>query len=537
MANTIIQLKWSEVTATPSSLNVAEPAYSNTSGKLFIGLSDNSVVAVGGKYYTDIIDAATSSNTANTLVKRNAQGDFYASNVYAELVGNAATTSKLKVPVTISLNGDANGSVSFDGSQNVTITADLTASGVTPGVYGGTTKIPVFTVDLDGRVTSAANANVATTLSFSGDTQSGTLDLLSDTLNITGGDGITTTANNDSNAIVVDVDNTVIRTSGGQTINGSLAITGDLVITGNIITQDVSTIVTEDSLIKLAANNVADALDIGFFGEYTSSGTKYAAFFRDASDTGKFKLLVDGTEQPSAGNTVNAAAFTVGTLVANIVGGTIGSLAQPIAIVDGGTNNNTFDTGKLIHFDGTKLISLANTNTAGVYANASHVPVITTDSLGRVTGVVNTKIDIDTSQVTSGILPIVRGGSNNNTFTTGSIVFYDGEKMSSFANTGTAGTYSYANSTPAITTDAYGRVSGITPTLIQLDTSQIISGTLPIVRGGTGASSFAVKGVIVSDTSSTTGALSALTSATEGHVLQINSSGVPVFGTLTGGSF
>ena len=212
MANTIIQLKWSEVTATPSSLNVAEPAYSNTSGKLFIGLSDNSVVAVGGKYYTDIIDAATSSNTANTLVKRNAQGDFYASNVYAELVGNSSTASKIKVPVTISLNGDANGSVSFDGSQNVTITADLTASGVTPGVYGGTTKIPVFTVDLDGRVTSAANANVATTLSFSGDTQSGTLDLLSDTLNITGGDGITTTANNDSNAIVVDVDNTVIRT-------------------------------------------------------------------------------------------------------------------------------------------------------------------------------------------------------------------------------------------------------------------------------------------------------------------------------------
>ena len=74
-------------------------------------------------------------------------------------------------------------------------------------------------------------------------------------------------------------------------------------------------------------------------------------------------------------------------------------------------------------------------------------------------------------------------------------------------NTGTAGAYSYANSTPAITTDAYGRVSGITPTLIQLDTSQIISGTLPVVRGGTGASSFAIKGVIVSDTSSTTGAL------------------------------
>jgi len=43
--------------------------------------------------------------------------------------------------------------------------------------------------------------------------------------------------------------------------------------------------------------------------------------------------------------------------------------------------------------------------------------------------------------------------------------------------------------------------------------------------------------VIVSDTSSSTGALSSLASGTLGHVLQINSSGVPVFGHLQGGSF
>ena len=51
MANTVIQLKYSEVTATPVSLNVAEPAYSNSSGKLFIGDNNQTPVLIGGKYY------------------------------------------------------------------------------------------------------------------------------------------------------------------------------------------------------------------------------------------------------------------------------------------------------------------------------------------------------------------------------------------------------------------------------------------------------------------------------------------------------
>jgi hypothetical protein len=53
MANTVIQLKWSNLTDVPASLNVGEPAYSNTSHKLFIGDSANNAIAIGGKYYVD----------------------------------------------------------------------------------------------------------------------------------------------------------------------------------------------------------------------------------------------------------------------------------------------------------------------------------------------------------------------------------------------------------------------------------------------------------------------------------------------------
>jgi hypothetical protein len=540
MANTVIQLKYSNVTSVPPTLNVAEPAYSNVSNKLWID-DGTGVVAIGGKYYTAIIDAATNLATANTLVRRDFDCDAYFNKITANtytgnVFGNAATASKWLAPIDLGLAGDATGNVSIDGTINLTLTVDLTASGVTAGTYGGTTNVPVFTVAADGRLTSAANVAVATNLAIAGDTGTDTLSLLSDTLTFVGADGITSVVDSAGNNVAFSVDNTVIRTTGGQTIAGNLAITGDLVISGNTVTQDVTTVTTEDSLIKLAANNVADAIDIGFYGQYTSSGTKYSGLVRDASD-GIFKLFTNETVDPTD-NVVSYGADNRATIEANFTGGNVSGLFSDIAVADGGTGRGTFTGGSILIGNGTGgLLELSNTSSSGTYANASHIPVISVDSYGRVSAVTNTAIIIDAAAVTSGIFPIARGGTNNSSYTTGTITYYDGTKIASLANTGTAGTYGEASRTLAITTDAWGRVSAVTNTAIALDTSQLITGTLGIARGGSGASSFTVKGVIVSDQSSTTGALSALTSSTEGHVLQINASGAPAFAHLNGGTF
>ena len=53
MANTVIQLKWSDVTSSPITLTSGEAAYSNTTQKLFIGDSSGNVLTIGGKYFTD----------------------------------------------------------------------------------------------------------------------------------------------------------------------------------------------------------------------------------------------------------------------------------------------------------------------------------------------------------------------------------------------------------------------------------------------------------------------------------------------------
>lgn len=537
MANTVIQLKYSTINNTPTSLNIGEPAYSFTSDKLFIGNSTNHVLTIGGKYYVDIIEASTDLAIGSTLVKRDPNGNASFNNVTVDyLHGTVEQADRLTIGRDIGLDGDVTGNVLFDGTQNVTLTVELVDSGVTPGTYGGTTNVPYFTVDVDGRITEAGNTVISTTLNIDGDTGTTAINLLDESLTIVGGDGITTSANGLNNSVTVDVDNTVIRVSGGQTIGGDLAITGNLVIMGNTVTQDVETVRTEDSLIELAANNAADGLDIGFFGSYTNGGVKYTTLYRDASDSGIYKLLVDGTEKPSVGNTVNSAAFVRGTLDTNIIGGYVSGLSQVIAIDDGGTNNDSFDDGQIVYFDGTKIASLANTGIAGVYSNVSHTPAITTDAYGRVSGISYTKIDIDTSQVTTGILPISRGGTNNDTYTTGAMLQYDGTKVATLANTTyvQTGTLSVANTLTSFTVDAYGRVTAATTEAISIGAGQVTSGELIVARGGTGVGTITQNGVLLGNG---TDAIQTASSSTEGHVLTINASGVPTFVMLSGGTF
>lgn len=447
MANTLIQLKHSLVTNIPPSLNVAEPAYSYSSNTLFIGNSSGTgVVNVGGQFYTLQIDNATDSSVPNTLVRRDANGNVFFNSVTANSIsgntaGNAESASKWLSPIDFGLAGDATGNVSVDGSANVTLTVDLTNSGVTAGVYGGTTQIPVINIGADGRITSASNTNVATILSFAADgATTGNLSILTDTLTIEGGDGITTTANNDTNTILVELDNTIIRTTGDQNINGSLTVTGDLTILGNTTSVNVSTLSVEDSLIALAKNNVTDVVDIGFYGHYNDGTDRHTGLFRYAGDQ-QFYIFDNYDKEPTA-NTINIAdpSFVIANLVVNIRQGTVSNLTQAIAVSDGGTGRNTFTTGSIVIGNGTGgLLELANTSSTGTYANASHVPVITVDAYGRVSGVVNTLIDINTSQITSGILGVSRGGSGASTFTANGVLLGQGTDPFTVASSSTEG--------------------------------------------------------------------------------------------------
>ncbi len=97
----------------------------------------------------EITSNATSAVTADTVVSRDASGNFNANIITASLNGNANTATALQTSRNFSVTGDVTApEVSFDGTGNVALNTTLTDTGVTAGTY---TKL---TVDAKGRVTA-----------------------------------------------------------------------------------------------------------------------------------------------------------------------------------------------------------------------------------------------------------------------------------------------------------------------------------------------------------------------------------------------
>ena len=184
------------------------------------------------------------------------------------------------------------------------------------------------------------------------------------------------------------------------------------------------------------------------------------------------------------GNTAQTAAFT-----GSIAELTVDTDKRVVVVHDGTTAggnplikaNGSITTGQILTSNGSHLLALSNTGTAGTYGNASFIPVVTTDAYGRVSSVTNTAIAISSGVVT-GVMSFAQGGANATSYTTGQFLTSNGTAFVSVANTGTAGTYGNAAYHPVITTDAYGRVSAVTNTAVAIDTAAITSGTIADAR-------------------------------------------------------
>jgi len=353
----------------------------------------------------------------------------------------------------------------------------LTTTGVSAGTYGGATNIPVIAVNAQGRITTASNAAITTSVTLAGTTvPTGTLSL-GGTLTFASNNGIVVSA---SGSTITISSSQNLQTSGSPqftdlTLTGNASISGNLSVQGTYTYSNTVTFQTVDSLIELSANNVADAVDIGFYGQY--SGTSYTGLVRAAG--GNYTLF-KGLSAPTANTfgTINLGNFS--TLRANLTGGVVSSLASAIGIGDGGTNQTSFTNGTITYYNGTSLASLANTGTAGTYGAANYVPIITTDAYGRVSSVSNTAIAIAASAVTSGTLAIAQGGTNASTYTTGNILYYSGTAVASLANVSTTvtGGLSSSNTITSITTDSYGRLTAYTGAAISLSASSLSGGTI-----------------------------------------------------------
>jgi trimeric autotransporter adhesin len=551
MANTSILIKRSTTTGRPASLSAGEFAYSYQSNTLFMGSpAGTGVINVGGQYYTSTLDAATSANTAGTLVKRDSNNNFYGG-----LYGNANTATALLNSRNFSISGgDITASaVGFDGTGAVTLSASLDAvTGLSAGVYGGATAVPVVTVAANGRIMSIANTSISTSFTVSGNTGSGT-QAGGGTLTVRGGGtGVTTTVTGSggSETIEINTDNTVVRSntaSLNQTIDGNITVSGNLTVLGSETIINVNTFEVSDPLIYLAGNNyTSDAVDIGFVANYNNGAANlHAGFIRHAGD--KDFYVFDGYNiEPGnnvidiTGNGFRKANVNAGTFKGNLIATTASvgtlTLSSALSVPNGGTGATTLGAGQILIGNGTGAVTaIANVGTAGAYGSQDYIPVITTDAYGRVTAVSNTAIAIDASQINRGTLGVARGGTGAATFTNGSILVGSGtDALATLANsTYTATGSGGADKTiTSVTVDSYGRLTAAT--------FSSISG-LSVSQGGTGVSTFTTNGITFGNGTSALGVTAAAGTSDQtwsNQILTTTNAGVPVWSTaLDGGQF
>ena len=274
--------------------------------------------------------------------------------------------------------------------ESVTPTINLDDTAVTPGTYGTAGSTGTFTVDQQGRLTNGATTPIVITASQVSDFEtevrasssggdgidyaSGVIDVdatvVRITRDLTAGDGLSGGGTLEANRSFA-VDNTVVRTSGTQSIAGDKTFSGTLVVptvtmpsvsAGDYVAGDNSTKAASTAYVETAITSLID----GAPGTLNTLNEIAAALNDDASVG---SVVTNNTSNIS---TLQSRTLTAGT---GLSGG--GDL----------TADRTF--------------SITDTSvTAASYGSATAIPTYTVNAQGQLTSATDVNIAIPSSQIT-----------------------------------------------------------------------------------------------------------------------------------------
>ena len=196
------------------------------------------------------------------------------------------------------------------------------------------------------------------------------------------------------NGISITDGSVAVDSTADVTFN-DLTVSGNLTINGTSTNIDTTNLVVEDPLIKLAKNNdSSDALDIGIYGLYDVSGTdKYTGIFRDASDSGKWKIFKDLTSEPGTTVDTTDASYSKGVLVSDIEGDLTGN-------ADTATKISSIANSDIVQLTTTQTLTNKSLTSPTITGTGAIAGTFAGDLTGNVTGNVTGDVTGNSSTAT-----------------------------------------------------------------------------------------------------------------------------------------
>ena len=368
---------------------------------------------------TGEVNAAAFDTNANGVVVTGiaTATSGFSGNLTGDVTGNADTATALETARTIELTGDVVGSVSFDGTANVSIAATiqpnsvalgddttgnyvatvadsgssdisvsnsgtenaavtlgLTDTGVASGSYGSGSEIPTFTVDSRGRLTAAGTVAVSTGMTVAGDTGSETINLLSETLTIAGGTNLTSSAASDTVTINLDENISLTSVNASGVITATSGFVGD--VTGNVtgdLTGNADTATALETSRDFSASGDATAPGVSFDGTGNVDLVLTLADTGVSSGTYGSSSAIPTFTVDSKGRLTAAGTTSVGTdlTVAGDSGSETIALLTDTLTIAGGTNLTSSAAADTVTINLDNDINLDNINASGIITATS----------------------------------------------------------------------------------------------------------------------------------------------------------------------
>ena len=360
-------------------------------------VTDNKVsFAINTEEMQDLIGAMVSSNTESGIS-----------------VSYDDTNGKLDFNVNdpvITIAGDADGSATMTNLGDTTISITLDTVNTNVGRYGSSTKVPTFVVNGKGLITSAGNIDIATSLGIAGDTGSDTIDLLSDTLNVVGGEGID---------VAVTANTITVSGEDASTSNKGIASfdSGDFDVTAGAVSikaSGVSNAQLENSAVTFGNTQVS----LG------SSSTTIQGVTQLTVDN----IDINGNEIATTNSNGNLSLNPNGSGTVHVNNSRIAGLAAPVESSDAATKayvdavKTGLDPKDSVRAATTENITLSGTQTIdGIALSIGNRVLVKNQSTASENGIYvvasstwsrSTDADED-AEITSGLFVFVEEGDTN----------------------------------------------------------------------------------------------------------------------------